>query len=438
MLRRQRSSDTPSAAPDQLPDSICALPWLNLSIDVDGSTRPCCKFAHQDPGSPYQMANLRDHTLEAAWHGEGLQRLRRDFRAGIRPAECSTCWDEEAAGVASYRQTFADYRQLPHPEDFDDATPPPPSALDLKLTNACNLKCRICGPVASSLWLQEELSIGEPRPGSFVAQLRDERTYYLSNKLTQSAPDQGTLRRWIHGLRYLELTGGEPMLSPENRELIDLIVTEGSPERVGILFNTNATVIDDRILRHLDRFGEVKICLSIDDVGPRFEYQRFPAEWATVEANLARYQEVARQGWHLYAFCSVSTFNVWYLPEYLAWLRDREDPTPLELTLNYVHYPRHFSVQVLPEPVKLAVTERLERDVLDDATIPPGHRDAVRDLISFMGGSRPDDAASWRTGVDTVEERDRIRDQAVRSVFPEYFEVLDRHGVWDDPATADS
>src|SRR5687767_6689333 len=49
--------------PVERPPTICALPWQNLSLDVDGSSRPCCKFAHHDDASPYQMANLKDAPL---------------------------------------------------------------------------------------------------------------------------------------------------------------------------------------------------------------------------------------------------------------------------------------------------------------------------------------------------------------------------------------
>lgn len=424
-MRRPRSRKETA-----VPDSICPLPWVNLSLDVDGSTRPCCKFAHQEPDSPYQLANLRDHALGEVWHSDGLQRLRRDFRAGVRPAECSTCWDEEAAGVRSLRQTFIEYRGISAEVDYDDVTPPPPAGLDLKLTNACNLKCRICGPVASSSWLQEELSVSEPAPNSWVAYLRDERTYFLSNKLTRQEHNLADLRRWLPRLEYLELTGGEPMMSPENRELVELIAEEGRPEQVGILFNTNATVIDDRILRHLDRFREVKVCCSIDDIGPRFEYERFPASWQEVQDNLDRYQEVARDGWHLYAFCSLSVFNVWYLPEYLDWLRNRSDGLAMELVLNFVHYPRHFSVQVLPEEVKSTLAQRLRRECLTDESLPGEIRREVEELLSFLAHSRPDDAAAWQEAVDTIVERDVVRGQEARSVFPELFQQLDRHGAW--------
>lgn len=434
MVRPTRWSRPKGATADELPASICALPWVNLSLDVDGTSRPCCKFAHQEPDSPYQLANLRDAPLAEVWNSEGMQRLRRDFRAGVRPAECSTCWDEEAAGVSSYRQTFVEYRGLSGSVDYDDPAPAAPSALDLKLTNACNLKCRICGPVASSLWLQEELAIGEPEPMSFIAQLKANRTYYLSNKVTHDTQNLATMRSWLDGLEYLELTGGEPMMSPENRELVELIASEGQPERVGILFNTNATVIDDRILHHLDDFREVKICLSIDDIGERLEYQRAPAKWSDITANLARYQEVSRPGWTLYAFCSVSVLNVWYLPEYLRWLSAARSRGEIELVLNLVHYPRHFSVQVLPDGVKEALRSRLRSEILEDPATSPSVAESVSRLVSFIEHRRPDDSAEWQDCLSTIRERDAVRGQHFASVFPELAHQIELAGL-EEPGT---
>ena len=422
-MSNEPSADA-GAAGTPVPDTICALPWINLSLDVDGSTRPCCKFVHGAESSSYPFANLRDASLAELWHSPAMRQLRRDFRAGHRPVECSTCWDEEAAGIPSYRQTFAEYRDITAEVDFDDDRPPAPAALDLKLSNVCNLKCRICGPVASSLWLQEELSVGKAEPGSFIARLEDDRTYYRSNKITRVPENAATFRTWLDSLEYLEFTGGEPMLSPENRELIELIATEGRPERVGVLFNTNATTIDERILRHLGAFREVSACLSIDDVGGRFEYERAPAEWADVEATLARYQERAEPAWQLYAFCSVSIFNAWYLPEYVRWLASRSDRIALQPTLNLVHYPRHFSIQVLPPAIKAAVAERLRREILDDPATPQRIVGAVADVVHFMEGHRPDDAENWRTGLRIIAERDAIRGQRFADVFPEFATLL--------------
>ncbi|MCB1016903.1 MAG: twitch domain-containing radical SAM protein, partial [Acidimicrobiales bacterium] len=393
--------------PAALPESICPLPWLNLSTDVNGSTRPCCKFAQPSADSAYQLTNLRDGDLDAVWNGPAMQQLRRDFRAGERPVECSSCWNEEAAGIPSFRQTYVRDRGIHEEPDYAVDTPDHPVALDLKLTNACNLKCRICGPVASSLWLREELAVGGPDADPWLVENKD---YFRANKITGDPTNRAVLRRWLLHLDHLELTGGEPMLSRENREVLELVVAEGRPERMTLLLTTNATVVDERVLELLPAFGAVALTLSIDDIGARFEYERSPGRWDVAEPIVRRYAAMTSERLHVGINCSVSPLNVWYLPEMVGWLTADEALAPVHLNLNLVHYPRHFCIQVLPAALKEAVEERLARELLDrPGACPPGVAAQVGEVVEFLRGGRPDDAAQWQATLDAVRRRDAIR-----------------------------
>lgn len=426
-------ADTAAEASGELPTSICALPWLNLSLDVDGSSRPCCKFAHASPDSPYQLDNLREASLEQVWNGEAMQQLRRDFRAGVRPEECRACWDEESAGLRSFRQTYLDDRGIRSRPDYDDLTPAQPVAFDLKLSNTCNLKCRICGPVASSAWLAEEIAHG--RPGSEVTeQLRADKSYFQSNKLTQVPGNRELLEEWAPLVEHVEMTGGEPMLSRENRDVIELLVEHGRPDQVTLLLTTNATIIDDRILGNLHRFRSVVISLSIDDIGARLEYERGPLEWEQVRTNIERYAELASPTCQVFTNCSVSIFNVWDLPEYLDWMRTSYGDGRILPNLNLVHYPRYFSVQVIPEPLADEVRARLRsaRARIDDHEPVAAQLDGLTALV----GSAGDDAVQdWDEGIRTIVNRDRIRGERFDAVFPDYHARMVELGLWpeDDP-----
>jgi radical SAM protein with 4Fe4S-binding SPASM domain len=404
-----------------LPDSICAVPWLNLSLDVDGSSRPCCKFEHASERSPYQLTNLKDGTLAEVWNGEAMVKLRRDFRNGVKPNECATCWREEDAGVKSYRQTFQDGRTAVS-VDFDTLTPAAPVTLDVKLTNVCNLKCRICGPVASSLWLKEELAHAAAKDG-FIAYIAENRDYFLSNKITNDSINREIFRTWIPHLEHIEMTGGEPLLSPENKALLDMIVNENAAHRISLLLNTNVTLYDERMVGQWQRFKSVQVCLSIDDIGRRFEYQRAPAHWDEVLRNTLRYASLASRRLRFYAFCSVNLFNVWYLPEYVAWLSDPALKA-LELRLNYVHDPRHYCVQVLPEPVKRAVTARLTSQILE-AGYPRRVTEQIRGIINFMNESADGRESHWPAFLAETARRDGIRSEAFAATFPELHRELE-------------
>lgn len=415
---------TSPATAGAVPDSICPLPWLNLSTDVNGSTRPCCKFAQPSPDSAYPLANLRDGDLDEVWNGPAMQQLRRDFRAGVQPAECSSCWNEEAAGIPSFRQTYVRDRGIHASPDYDDPTPDHPVALDLKLTNACNLKCRICGPVASSLWLREELAVAGEHADPYLLENKD---YFRANKITGDPTNLEVFRRWLPHLDHLELTGGEPMLSKENRELLELVVAEGRPERITLLLTTNATVVDERILALLPAFGAVAVTLSIDDVGRRFEYERAPGRWADTEPLVRRYAAMTTDRLHVGINCSVSPFNVWYLPEIVRWLVADEALAPIHLNLNLVHYPRHYCIQVLPEPLKVAVEARLRAELLDPpSACPPAVAAQVAEVVEFLRGRRPGDDEEWRRGWEVTRHRDEVRGERFADTFPEWSAQVDR------------
>ncbi len=414
-----------------VPDTICPLPWVNLSLDVDGSSRPCCKFAHQTDRSRYQLASLEDHGLDEVWNSDSMVRLRSDFRRGSKPDECRSCWDEERAGIASFRQTYLGDRGIGGAVDFDDLRPAAPRALDLKLSNACNLKCRICGPIASSLWLSEELRSGMAA-GPDRDALAERQGYLRSEKITASPPDLATFRTWVPHLEHLELTGGEPMLSAENRDVLELVVAEGAPERVSLLLTTNAVVMDERILSTLPRFRSVTISLSIDDIEGRLEYQRSPCHWERVQANVDRYAALASPSIEVFTNCTVSAFNVWYLPEYLSWLHQRYPRGEITFNLNLLHGPRHFSVQVLPPPVKDAVRARLADVAADDHHPEPARRQ-IRELIEFMGSTGRDDRRQWAEGVATIRRRDAIRDERFEHAHAEWHHLLQGLGAWPEP-----
>jgi len=425
-----RSSATLGAMADPPPDvpaSICPLPWVNLSTDVDGSTRPCCKFAHLDEHSPYQLANLRDGGLDAVWNSDAMRRLRRDFRSGERPAECATCWNEEAAGIPSFRQTFLTDRGIDVRPDYDDEAPDQPVSLDLKLSNACNLRCRICGPVASSLWLREELALAGDRADPFLLENKD---YFRANKVTRDDASRSVLRSWLPELQHLEMTGGEPMLSKENREILELLVTEGRPERVSLLLTTNATVVDERVLDVLPRFRDVVLTCSIDDVGERFSYERSPAVWAEAEAILARYAAMATDRLHVSINCSISTFNVWYLPEIVDWWASDPALAPVWLHLNLVHNPAHYCVSNLPEPLRTTVCRRLEDAVARAGDAWPDHVvEQVHGVVEFVG-SGTGDRDAWNRFVELTRHRDEVRGERFEAVFPEWHAAAEAAGLW--------
>ena len=380
--------------------TFCSLPWINISTDVNGSLRPCCKFAQPSPLNEYQLPNMKEGPLNELWNDVRYQNLRQAFLDGKQPKECQSCWDEEAAGIPSFRLQFAKDKKISsNNTQFSAIATTGPLAMDLKLNNVCNLKCRICGPQASSTFLkeyQEQYNI------KF-----DDSAYWLSNKILGSA-NEDVIKEWAKDLIHLEITGGEPMASPENIKILELIIKSGRANEVNILLNTNGTLYNKKFLDLILHFKEVTLCLSIDDIGPRLEYQRYPTEWLTIQENLVKFIELRDSNLNLsLTLCpTVSAFNVYYLQEYVNWTKQ----IGVYTYYNILHYPPSHSIKNLPNDIKDIVSNRMTTIDLD----------VVKNFLN-LPQDQPD---LIQTFISKTKELDAHRQQSFRDTFETWGELI--------------
>jgi sulfatase maturation enzyme AslB (radical SAM superfamily) len=188
-----------------------------------------------------------------------LNQIRETWLTGEYPTACFACKNAEASGVNSRRlgvnQWYSDngYDNL----DVEMIT------LDYWTGDTCNLRCVICGPNNSSSW-KEELKI--------PAELRKSSTNYFWKELD------------LTKLKLVHFNGGEPLLSKEHIVFLRAIPNK---KQVQVTYNTNGTILpSDELLNLWQEFKLVYLDFSIDDIGERFEYQRYPAKWDSVTNNL--------------------------------------------------------------------------------------------------------------------------------------------------------
>ena len=153
---------------------------------------------------------MKDGRIDKLFNGKEFQMLRQAFRDGKQPVECYTCWNMESAGNISLRQMVFNKVK----DNFNTGLQNyEPYLIDLKLNNVCNLKCRMCGPSASSMIMKEMESEGV---------VFKDKDYWLSNKILDTDNEE-VFMKWLPNIIDLELTGGEPFVSVENKELIKKI-----------------------------------------------------------------------------------------------------------------------------------------------------------------------------------------------------------------------
>jgi MoaA/NifB/PqqE/SkfB family radical SAM enzyme len=275
-----------------------------------------------DAGKKY---NLTETDLETVYHSKYMQRLRQDFRNGEKPATCSRCWDEEAAGRDSKRiHSQVRLKELYKQVDWSNDDPDQLWFVDLKLGNICNLKCRICGSWSSSKWAEEEMK--------YLPAGADKKKHIAYTWLKEGAWPRKTETFWdnmkslLPNIKYFEFTGGEPWMIKEHFDLLQHAVDMGVSKNIDIHYNTNATQNPGGYWDLWKQFGRVDIAFSVDNVGSRFEYERYGANWMEAniiidETHIMKQMSVPNITTQL---CfTINIQNVYYLDQLLAWADTR-------------------------------------------------------------------------------------------------------------------
>ena len=341
---------------NNLPNTICMLPWISIEASPMGTARPCC-LARED----IKGIDLRTHTLEDAYKSEYMQNLRQQFRRGKQPATCKLCWDEEAAGRDSKRiHSRVRLKELYEKVDWDNDTPDQLWFLDLKLGNICNLKCRICGSWSSSKWAAEELDY---MPKEYNKKEHIAYKWLKQGKWPEESPSfWENLRTLLPTIKYIEFTGGEPWLIEEHWNLLRHAVSTGDSKHIDIHYNTNATVDALGFEKSFlwNHFGRVDIAFSIDNVSARFEYERYGADWEKANEiidGIHWAKDIDTPNITTQLCFTVNIQNVYYLDELLAWA----DKKPFgSIYFNMLHSPDHMSIAYMTPAAKELVLNKLK------------------------------------------------------------------------------
>ena len=370
------------------PDNFCYAPWTNIEIMQTGKILPCCQFL--DESYP-RTFNITQDSISDYQSGEYLAEIKQQFLSGEWPRGCRRCQEDEKNSVASKR--IMDQQRWQQFYDQYDINSGQYITAGLAFGNTCNLKCIICGPHASSKWIKEYkdiYSIELPRVESFRKP--------VIKSLTDFAPD----------LIHIDIYGGEPFLTgiDEHQALLDHYISTGQSASISIHYTTNGTVWPEHWLPRWRHFREVDIQVSIDGVGDRFEYLRYPATWPELSDNVDRMIEHRPHNANirLSVAHTVSSFNVYYIDEMLSWCHDRGLPRPW---INQVYNPRHWRPAVWPQAARQYIANHLKKSRW------PEVKNWARMIL------QQDHSQYFEEFLQRMQQHDRYRGLDYGSVFPE-------------------
>lgn len=268
-----------------MPNSTCRLLSNGYKFDTDSQARlyyrPCCLF----PVNQQVDAPVVDHTRYRA--------MLNDIDA-TTDSRCGSC---NFLTNNKLRKTWRDnsFEIVP-----DDAKVGDSSYLELQIDRTCNGGCIMCGSWYSSFWANE---LKEFQPAPVVDPL-----------------DQILKLIDVQKLRKINFLGGEPFLSDTDSRILPLIA---HPELVDLQYTINGSIYpsQERITQW-KKYKSVLINFSIDGIGDRFEYIRYPLKWKTVNGNLSRMIRELPDNVKFKANHTINIFNLYYHNEFDIWYNE--------------------------------------------------------------------------------------------------------------------
>jgi hypothetical protein len=318
--------------------TFCVNPWVTLHAKILDGYNPCCLFEK----------TIQANTVQEYVHSPELKSIKDRMLAGEKISECSRCWKQEQTGHVSKRQrdnkTYSKIFQALN-QDLDV---PHGKFVEyyIRLGNHCNLRCTTCNDTLSSGWISENKKFNiSSQPVTLIPDNHDVWDHIKSNANTIGA---------------IEFIGGEPfMMSVDiQSDLLKWLVDHGHAKRIRIKYNTNGTRLPTEQLEYWPAFKAIEMNVSVDGIGKRFEYLRFPAKWQEVDATIKYFQELQKiiPQLELTIINTVSILNIGYTDEILNYCKDSD----LNIFMNMLESPDVLNLYNFNSNVKSWIVSRIQ------------------------------------------------------------------------------
>lgn len=392
-----------------LSPTFCLAPFVQITAHPSGSFSPCPYLG----GTAWQSTD----SLSVKWNDPSLESLRNEFLEGKKPDLCHRCWNEEDHGKKSLRQRFIEYDVFQDSRFLDTCIQDirsgryrnGPKIVSIKNGNLCNAKCRSCHPEDSTPWILDSIKIHQ-----HLGQL-----HYKINVEYQDWNDQQIEHLVDLGsnLRRLELFGGEPLFNKKVIGLLSKLIEMGHASHIDLYINTNGSINIPLRVPDIYQFASVDIGVSIDALPQHFGYVRHPLDINNIEYNIEScktYFVSHKTRFRIQPITTVSTMNVWYLPQLKSYLEEKFDEPPF---WNLLIEPQHLNISNLPESIKTRVIQHLEDEPV------------FAQFVNVL--QENDDRMSWNKFCRITQSLDLIRGENFADVMPEWAEILGIHDNHD-------
>ncbi len=352
---------------------FCSYPWEHIYVHTSGHVRLCCtsdQNVTKDDG--YFLYNLKQDGLTDGWNSGYMKKVRLSMIRGEKLKTCYKCWDAKAQGLSALQKSNNKEYHIEQTQE-DGSINYPSHDVQLHFGNVCNLACKMCSQMYSHSIGKELLAMGDEDPdflkwvksqsgilNNWTGELDIVYDWFKNEKVKKSVFEHVS-----KNVTNFNVIGGEPTVIKEFFELLEYCYEKGTLKDKSIGICTNVTNVNPRLTKWLPAMKSVTVFPSVDGVGARQEYIRYPSHWQTVVRNLNFYKDIFSSGGNgnIIFQPAIQVLNIDMLHDMIDFfLTFRNDNYRSSISfVSYVQYPRICNYHFLPRAYKLRVAEKLEK-----------------------------------------------------------------------------
>ena len=388
--------------------TFCPLLFQHLATHPHGGVTHCCVADHRNALSSSRdgdrFYNLNRDTVHDTMNSESYKKARLEVLDGKKPKACLRCYTEEDKGVRSKRieeiKNYPEYT-VDVAREVTDSTGYMKDVqlefVELRLGNTCNVACRTCNPASSSKWRNDYDALQK----ATTFQLTDYNTLEGFRWPEREGFWDDLLQHCDH-VKTFYINGGEPMLIKEHFAFLERLVELGKTD-IKLWYNINMTIMNEKVIELWRKFDRVKISCSIDDLGDRNHYIRYPTKWNDVEKNFLR---LKKENFELDITQTVSWMNYSTLDDFYNFFTKKHG---IYVYHNMVYDPAILSPAVLPKTMRDEIHKKFEQ-VFDKPKF-----EALMNMFNT-----PEDESQWKKAIEYTKRLDEIRGQHIGDYLPEF------------------
>ena len=399
-------------------ETFCMAPWSHIHVLPSGKIFTCCMAAHLKKNAVGDLHG--GDSLESAWNSRKMREIRRSMLTGGRIALCERCYIAEENNQHSFRQSIN--LNMSHHFDMVSRTEPDGTLgvfkipyLDIRFSNLCNYRCRICCPELSSGWYEDALELGS----------MDGSKPKILNAAGGESPLLADFYDLLDDVETIFFAGGEPLIMEEHYEIVNRLI-EKKRRATHISYNTNCSVLGykgHRLPEMWKEFDDIFILASLDGSHERGDYMRKGQKWDLVEENIGTMRkECPHVRFRLSP--TVSLFNAYHLLDFYRELLDKGLIRVDEIATNILLEPEMYSVKNFPPRMKSELTGLYEEFVtayLEEKKASEETKGHFRAVVNYMNSGDLNKLGRFRW---VTRRLDEIRGEDFSSVFPELEELM--------------